>query len=459
MTSSWHALETPEARGPPSDPHSSSSSAMRRRRRTTAQELVILEREFLRCDKPSMGERERIAREIVQAGGVGMNGREIQVWFQNKRQAIRRVQPSLSASAPHRHFSSSSLTGDETESSPPATDRPHDPSHPRTSITPPALSQSSTAGHGGHHQPKTNPPVPTPDSIAHHSRHHQIDKRKMAGVLLGNLDGRAEVMFSAPPLKPSSPPREPQLVTPIKTPLARKQHPAGGHKAALRSASSPALLGSPMSSLLNSAQAASALQNMCAGTGSGADSRANVPRPGDPRGHARKRSLLNDDEDDDVDDGRTAALQLPHSTRESAPIAKRRPNDTGFGKITTFNGKENVPPALLPIHVGPRSQASPTDPSAYSLSRRVVSQPAPSLNLPRTNGPFDLRDSTFTSLIPSSKLHRSVSEMLPLPRPSHRTITIHADTSHENEHEDEERRREMTAEECALSLVGLASAR
>lgn len=64
----------------------------RRRRRTTPQELAILEDEYLRDEKPNLLNRERIAAKInsIVSGEDRMGSREIQIWFQNKRQAMRR---------------------------------------------------------------------------------------------------------------------------------------------------------------------------------------------------------------------------------------------------------------------------------------------------------------------------------------------------------------------------------
>ena len=62
-----------------------SEEPARRRRRTTQLELDILDSEFAKCDKPGISERERISKLIAQVPGPGMNAREIQVWFQNKR--------------------------------------------------------------------------------------------------------------------------------------------------------------------------------------------------------------------------------------------------------------------------------------------------------------------------------------------------------------------------------------
>ncbi|KTW27796.1 hypothetical protein T552_02235 [Pneumocystis carinii B80] len=64
----------------------------RRRRRTTPQELAILEDEYLKDKKPNLLNRERIAAKInsIVSGEDKMGSREIQIWFQNKRQAMRR---------------------------------------------------------------------------------------------------------------------------------------------------------------------------------------------------------------------------------------------------------------------------------------------------------------------------------------------------------------------------------
>ncbi|EMR08303.1 hypothetical protein PNEG_03146 [Pneumocystis murina B123] len=64
----------------------------RRRRRTTPQELAILEDEYLKDEKPNLLNRERIAAKInsIVSGEDKMGSREIQIWFQNKRQAMRR---------------------------------------------------------------------------------------------------------------------------------------------------------------------------------------------------------------------------------------------------------------------------------------------------------------------------------------------------------------------------------
>ncbi|KAI9096917.1 hypothetical protein DFS34DRAFT_686072 [Phlyctochytrium arcticum] len=56
----------------------------KRRRRTTASELGILENHFLKNPLPNAYDRELLARE------TGMTTRSVQVWFQNKRQSLKK---------------------------------------------------------------------------------------------------------------------------------------------------------------------------------------------------------------------------------------------------------------------------------------------------------------------------------------------------------------------------------
>lgn len=67
--------------------------ARRKRRRTSPTELQILEEEFARCVKPSKTLREDIARR------VGMTEKAVQIWFQNRRQAVRRQEQLFSSSS------------------------------------------------------------------------------------------------------------------------------------------------------------------------------------------------------------------------------------------------------------------------------------------------------------------------------------------------------------------------
>ncbi|KND00461.1 uncharacterized protein SPPG_04779 [Spizellomyces punctatus DAOM BR117] len=56
----------------------------KRRRRTSAMELEVLEAHFRRNPLPNASEREQLARE------TGMTARCVQVWFQNKRQSLKK---------------------------------------------------------------------------------------------------------------------------------------------------------------------------------------------------------------------------------------------------------------------------------------------------------------------------------------------------------------------------------
>ncbi|KAG5438658.1 hypothetical protein PCK2_000937, partial [Pneumocystis canis] len=64
----------------------------RRRRRTMPHELAILEEEYLKDERPDLLNRQRIAAKInsLSENDDKMGSREIQIWFQNKRQAMRR---------------------------------------------------------------------------------------------------------------------------------------------------------------------------------------------------------------------------------------------------------------------------------------------------------------------------------------------------------------------------------
>ncbi|KAG4302061.1 hypothetical protein PCANB_001615 [Pneumocystis canis] len=64
----------------------------RRRRRTMPHELAILEEEYLKDERPNLLNRQRIAAKInsMSENDDKMGSREIQIWFQNKRQAMRR---------------------------------------------------------------------------------------------------------------------------------------------------------------------------------------------------------------------------------------------------------------------------------------------------------------------------------------------------------------------------------
>lgn len=104
--SGFGALKTPEASQSSEDQESNLlasaldsqvglpevSRQKRRRRRTAPQELAILEEEYLKDERPNLLNRERIAAKInsMSTSEDKMGSREIQIWFQNKRQAMRR---------------------------------------------------------------------------------------------------------------------------------------------------------------------------------------------------------------------------------------------------------------------------------------------------------------------------------------------------------------------------------
>ncbi|EPX72234.1 MBF complex negative regulatory component Yox1 [Schizosaccharomyces octosporus yFS286] len=67
--------------------------AKRRRRRTTDAEASILEQYFLKTPKPNLLERQELSKELQSS----MSPRELQIWFQNKRQSLRKSNSLLRA--------------------------------------------------------------------------------------------------------------------------------------------------------------------------------------------------------------------------------------------------------------------------------------------------------------------------------------------------------------------------
>ncbi|KAF3172035.1 hypothetical protein TWF225_010429 [Orbilia oligospora] len=65
------------------------SLARRRRRRTSHKDQIILEEEFAKCDRPDKHKRKEIAAR------VGLEDKQVQIWFQNRRQTHRRKSKPL----------------------------------------------------------------------------------------------------------------------------------------------------------------------------------------------------------------------------------------------------------------------------------------------------------------------------------------------------------------------------
>ncbi|KAF3932137.1 hypothetical protein ABW20_dc0107793 [Dactylellina cionopaga] len=65
------------------------SLARRRRRRTSGKDQAILEAEFAKCDRPGKDKRQEIAVRI------GLQDKQVQIWFQNRRQTNRRKSKPL----------------------------------------------------------------------------------------------------------------------------------------------------------------------------------------------------------------------------------------------------------------------------------------------------------------------------------------------------------------------------
>ncbi|KAK6339157.1 hypothetical protein TWF718_008580 [Orbilia javanica] len=65
------------------------SLARRRRRRTSHKDQIVLEEEFAKCDRPDKHKRKEIAAR------VGLEDKQVQIWFQNRRQTHRRKSKPL----------------------------------------------------------------------------------------------------------------------------------------------------------------------------------------------------------------------------------------------------------------------------------------------------------------------------------------------------------------------------
>ncbi|GAA5870461.1 hypothetical protein JCM1840_004730 [Sporobolomyces johnsonii] len=76
----------------------------KRRRRTTPAELAILEDEFRKNSRPDQGERGRIAQRL------GMTGRAVQVWYQNRRQKEKKESSSNAGSSKASSVASGDLS-------------------------------------------------------------------------------------------------------------------------------------------------------------------------------------------------------------------------------------------------------------------------------------------------------------------------------------------------------------
>ncbi|KAG0635892.1 hypothetical protein HOY80DRAFT_979958 [Tuber brumale] len=82
-----HSQETLPLNLPPSIDNA--TLARRRRRRTSAHDQAILEEEYGKCDRPDKSKRREITAKVQ------MGEKEVQIWFQNKRQSTRRKSKPL----------------------------------------------------------------------------------------------------------------------------------------------------------------------------------------------------------------------------------------------------------------------------------------------------------------------------------------------------------------------------
>ncbi|PUU75060.1 hypothetical protein B9Z19DRAFT_1091171 [Tuber borchii] len=100
-----HSQETLPLNLPPSIDNA--TLARRRRRRTSAHDQAILEEEYRKCDRPDKSKRREITAKVQ------MGEKEVQIWFQNKRQSTRRKSKPL---LPHEiipHNSQNSISSSQ----------------------------------------------------------------------------------------------------------------------------------------------------------------------------------------------------------------------------------------------------------------------------------------------------------------------------------------------------------
>lgn len=279
----------------------------------------------------------------------------------------------------------------------------HEQTTPPGSFTSPDDSSSS--------QPAGTPLVNARQGLPTPSGTHVISRDKRAQLVLSDVgDGHAEVMFSPTPLKPSSPPRIPLLITPIRTPLSRK--------IAARSASSPALLAFRTPSM-------SRTQN---GPLDSLDSAAtplqtNSVNLGTMRSLKRQHSFVSAEN--------VQQMKRPQSHKKRQPATKTLSHhDLG-------RGKENVPPsATLPMRMPLPASTESSDSYGRDI-RRIQSE-----NLRQTWH-------TMPTSSPAQDLDRDAS------RPSSNEYGQHRTPSRPAP-EAPRAPKKMSAEECALSLVSLA---
>lgn len=259
--------------------------------------------------------------------------------------------------------------------------------------------------------------MPTPMSSATRERRAQL-------VLSDLGDGHAEVMFSPTPLKPSSPPRVPVLITPIRTPLSRK--------IAARSASSPALFGTSgarLNKMTGSALMDSTNTSISSFTTPTAPSSAN--NLGALKSLKRPHSF--------VADARTSSK---HNREEVALSSskKRTPASKSASHHNLGRGKENVPP-ILPALTTPSTPAA-TNRGSHERSRSSVM------------GPLETGYGQS-----ARKAHLEHSSLEGVAKPSVSAHVRHAQSEESGASRPGQtghKQKKMSAEECALSLVSLA---
>ncbi|KAI0081238.1 homeobox-domain-containing protein [Panus rudis PR-1116 ss-1] len=152
--------QVPYARVPPQAPSYEEPEPMikKKRKRADAEQLKVLNDTYNRTAFPSTEERVELAKKL------GMSARSVQIWFQNKRQAMRNSQRQAAASAPRppssHPYSDSALAG--------AVPTPGYPgqssSRPVSSAMGPVPGPAPYPAYAGHVSPSHGYDTPSPSS-------------------------------------------------------------------------------------------------------------------------------------------------------------------------------------------------------------------------------------------------------------------------------------------------------
>ncbi|KAM5530964.1 hypothetical protein V8D89_015346 [Ganoderma adspersum] len=140
----------------------------KKRKRADAEQLKVLNETYNRTAFPSTEERIELAKKL------GMSARSVQIWFQNKRQAMRQSSRQAAASAPPT-TSQPYGTPSHSSSATPAAPTPQPAGYP-SSLT--GASSASQAGYGTTRPSSGMGRLNTSPSPSSHRRSHEDDPHR-----------------------------------------------------------------------------------------------------------------------------------------------------------------------------------------------------------------------------------------------------------------------------------------